>query len=577
MASTSAEPIAAETSSDIDMDALKLMGQGKRHLVMGEIPAAVNCFQEASELLGAKYGETATECGEAYFDYGKSLLELGRMETGVLGNALEGVPEEEEDDDDDNEDEQTEKKIENPAKVTGEEREKISDEVIDAMMKKDQENESDAKEQGGESEKVEEGEKKDDKVDDKEVSEEKMEEGEKSEEKESEKSEAKDDEKDKTESEKIENEDQEKPDSSSSATEKKDEEAAEAKPKEEAEEEGKDEEGEGKDEEGEGKDEGEGESAKEGGTEGEEETPEGTSKEESEDVSNFQLAWEMLELAKLIFGRQEGKENELRVAQCYLKLGEVALETENYSRSVEDFQACLDLQLKHLESENRLLAESHYQLGLAHSFNRTFDKAIEHFNAARKVIEDRLVLLTKRTEEAEQGKGKEKASTDDPLVADQKEMQDLKDLIPDIMAKIEDAEEMKKDMETAAKSAIEAAAAEFGVSSSSGDGAEAKGEAVPVQNISHLVRKKRKPEDDVKESAPSAEAKKPRSEENGSGDASTCVNGDTKVNGVNGVDNSTDKDKDTDTDKKEQKEIQTKTVEDVKKKEETDAAPMETA
>ncbi|XP_070564069.1 histone-binding protein N1/N2-like isoform X3 [Ptychodera flava] len=498
MASTSAEPIAAETSSDIDMDALKLMGQGKRHLVMGEIPAAVNCFQEASELLGAKYGETATECGEAYFDYGKSLLELGRMETGVLGNALEGVPEEEEDDDDDNEDEQTEKKIENPAKVT----------------------------------------------------------------------------------------DQEKPDSSSSATEKKDEEAAEAKPKEEAEEEGKDEEGEGKDEEGEGKDEGEGESAKEGGTEGEEETPEGTSKEESEDVSNFQLAWEMLELAKLIFGRQEGKENELRVAQCYLKLGEVALETENYSRSVEDFQACLDLQLKHLESENRLLAESHYQLGLAHSFNRTFDKAIEHFNAARKVIEDRLVLLTKRTEEAEQGKGKEKASTDDPLVADQKEMQDLKDLIPDIMAKIEDAEEMKKDMETAAKSAIEAAAAEFGVSSSSGDGfiramlhpvAEAKGEAVPVQNISHLVRKKRKPEDDVKESAPSAEAKKPRSEENGSGDASTCVNGDTKVNGVNGVDNSTDKDKDTDTDKKEQKEIQTKTVEDVKKKEETDAAPMETA
>merc|ERR1712013_924776 len=45
----------------------------------------------ACEMMAKEKGEMATECAEAYFYYGKALLELSRVESGVLGNALHGV------------------------------------------------------------------------------------------------------------------------------------------------------------------------------------------------------------------------------------------------------------------------------------------------------------------------------------------------------------------------------------------------------------------------------------------------------------------------------------------------------
>lgn len=59
----------------------------------------------------------------------------------------------------------------------------------------------------------------------------------------------------------------------------------------------------------------------------------------------------------------------------------------------------LNLQEKILEEDNRCLAETHYQLGVAHSFSDDFDKAIDSFTAAMKVIEMRIANLEKRIKE----------------------------------------------------------------------------------------------------------------------------------------------------------------------------------
>jgi len=68
-----------------------LIASGKRFLVGGrDIPQAVSDFSDACSILTAEFGETGAECAEAFLGYGTALLELGRLENKVLGNALEG-------------------------------------------------------------------------------------------------------------------------------------------------------------------------------------------------------------------------------------------------------------------------------------------------------------------------------------------------------------------------------------------------------------------------------------------------------------------------------------------------------
>eukprot|EP00063_Salmo_salar_P003976 XP_013978811.1 PREDICTED: histone-binding protein N1/N2-like isoform X8 [Salmo salar] len=377
--SCSSSAVAADSSVDVMAEAKKLIGAGNRHLVMGDVVSAVNVFQEACGMLAERYGDTADECGEAFFLCGKSLLELARMENTVLGDALEGVPE--------------------GSSEEGEKQENSKFESADNL---------------------------DDDDDD---------------------------------------------------------------------------------------DEGEG-------------TAE--DKESEEEVGNLQLAWEMLEVAKVIYKRKANEADQLMAAQAYLKLGEVGAESGNYPAAVEDFQDCLALQMKHLPPHSRLLAETHYQLGMTYCYTGQYSQAIQHYSSSVKVIEGRLAMLQEVLDKGENGaEGKT-------------ELEELKLLLPDIAEKVEDAKESQRTAGSASvaiqqtlagastSSAFPASAEKSGPSAfeasqiavtSAADGVSTN----TALDISHLVRKKRKMEESpIKDT----DAKKNKQETtvNGSGDSGSASN-----------------------------------------------------
>jgi len=387
--SKEASPVKVKSSKEVQEEAKAHLVAGKRHLLVSDVPAAVTSLAQACELLSTQFGETAKECAESYYYYGKALLELSRLESGVLGNALDGVPEEG--------DEANTSQVEDPAKMTEDEKKEIEEKVGEALEENFQESLQ--------------------KKDEKDKSEEKKEGEAKSEE-------------------------------SQAGEAGKSEETTEDEGMEEGDDSEADESN------------GEDMDADKSTTEGADNTKVDSDekKDEEEEPSNLQLAWEMLELAKVVYTKQvdssEGNkaETEEKLCSTMLALGEVSLENENYKQAVEDIQLCLKKQ-ESLPKDSRIVAETHYQLGVALGFNSQFEEAVESLNSAIKIIKERIKIIKEGI------KSPKKSPTKD----EKKEVTELEALIPEIEEKIIDTRDMKKEAEAKNKDGSE------GLTSSSGD------------------------------------------------------------------------------------------------------------
>merc|ERR1711934_655279 len=201
--------------------------------------------------------------------------------------------------------------------------------------------------------------------------------------------------------------------------------------------------------------------------------------EEEDDPSNLQLAWEMLELAKVVYTKTaETEEDKLeagrRLCETYMVLGEVSLENENYPQAVEDLTICLKRRTESLPADSRCIAETHYQLGIAQGFDMKWEEAVVSLEAAIKVLEARIENLKAKTESPDETKKNDTEHTRE------KEIAELEELIPEIKEKITDTNEMKAESVRKIKEAA-------GFSSGSGPSTDASSSASSSKPIASIA------------------------------------------------------------------------------------------
>merc|ERR1711915_532672 len=73
-------------------------------------------------------------------------------------------------------------------------------------------------------------------------------------------------------------------------------------------------------------------------------------------------AWQMFDLSKVIYAKSGEIAKE---CEALILLAEVSMENSNFNQAVEDLTECLAKRIKSLPSDSRMIAETHYQLGVA--------------------------------------------------------------------------------------------------------------------------------------------------------------------------------------------------------------------
>ncbi|KAG6909345.1 hypothetical protein DXG01_000945 [Tephrocybe rancida] len=237
--------------------------------------------------------------------------------------------------------------------------------------------------------------------------------------------------------------------------------------------------------------------------------------DEAEPEDDFNAAWEVLDLARAIYDKAKDEEDDdeirLKLADTYIALGDVSLETEKFDQAITDYEAGLALKTQLLPISSRQIAEAHYKLSMVLDLTSgRLSDAIVQAEKALESVESRLAELRDGLsgqlppipqEEKPSAKGKGK-STGTRLVRDdlvqnmsktqiEAEIKDLAELREDLALKVE---ELKTAPNETANGAISAPAkAEQALDRELNGGSSVTSGAAPavVNDLTSMVKKKK--------------------------------------------------------------------------------------
>lgn len=193
------------------------------------------------------------------------------------------------------------------------------------------------------------------------------------------------------------------------------------------------------------------------------------------DEDEFELAWEVLDIARLIYedSASMNVEHKLALSEVFIDLGNVSMETESFHQAAADFLKAIEIK-QELQGSGRELASAYFQYAVALEYDGRAKEALEPLSKAKDLLESRLKSLSQTNVDDDKGKGRIDTEAD-------KETEELSQLLPEVDAKLE---ELRNQIVTGAPSQMDSSHLKATVNAAAIDA---------IQDLSGLV-KKRKPE-----------------------------------------------------------------------------------
>ena len=222
--------------------------------------------------------------------------------------------------------------------------------------------------------------------------------------------------------------------------------------------------------------------------------PEGSEEGKEEDgeqegaQDDMELAWEMIEMARLFYEEELEESNgegghPIELANVYEVLGDINTETSNFKASLEEYSKCLALLEAHVDEDDRRIAGVLCSMSVCQQFEQDPEAALKGVTRAIGILNARIKRLKSSDEAAAEAVNAAlppgAPPHDDPLAVAKTELETIEATIGDLAAREEELRSVCSE-DDATREQIKKAFAAIG-------GGAPGGEAAPVRNADGSV------------------------------------------------------------------------------------------